>query len=78
MKKSNQFCPRNACTRSSNSLKLERLHGQRLATRRQGKGETIAWLLWHNQTRPYSTLACVSPVRFEQDGLAARSRQASS
>ena len=39
------------------SLKVERLHGQRFVTRRQAKGEVIAWLLWCNQTRLHSTLA---------------------
>ena len=33
------------------SLKVERLHGQRLITRRHAKDETVAWLLWYDQTR---------------------------
>ena len=44
------------------SLKVERLHGQRLVTRRQAKDEAIAWLL--------STLAYVSPMQFECEWLA--------
>ena len=48
------------------SLKIERLHGRRLATRRQAKDEKMAWLLWFNRTRPHPTLAYVSGVQFEQ------------
>ena len=51
-------CWDNACSETLlGSLKLERLHGQRLVTRRQAKDEVIAWLLSYNQTRPHSTLA---------------------
>ena len=57
---------------------MERLHGQRFVTRRQAKDEAIAWLLWYNQARLHSTLACVSPMRFEQDWLAAQAKQANS
>ena len=31
------------------------------------KDETIAWLLWYNQSRMHSTLNYVSPMQFEQD-----------
>ena len=48
------------------SLKVERLHGQRFETIRQAKDETLAWLLWYNQTRMHSTLGYVSPIQFEQ------------
>jgi putative transposase len=48
------------------SLKVERLHGQRFETIRQAKDETLAWLLWYNQTRMHSTLSYRSPVQFEQ------------
>ena len=47
-------------------------------TRRQAKVEAIAWLLWYNKTRLHSTLAYVSPMRFEQDWLAAQAKQANS
>ena len=60
------------------SLKAERLHVQRFVTRRQAKGEFIAWLLWHNEIRMHSTLACVSPVRFEQNWLAAQAKHVKS
>jgi putative transposase len=49
------------------SLKVERLHGERLQTIRQAKDETIAWLLWYNRQRMHSTLNYVSPVEFEDD-----------
>jgi putative transposase len=48
------------------SLKVERLHGQRFATIRQAKDETLAWLLWYDQSRMHSTLSCASPIQFEQ------------
>jgi putative transposase len=60
------------------SLKVERLHGQRFVARRQAKDEVIAWLLWYNQTRLHSTLTYLSPVRFEQDWLAAQAMQVNS
>jgi putative transposase len=44
------------------SLKVERLHGWRFQTIREAKDETLAWLLWCNQTRLHSTLNYVSPV----------------
>lgn len=61
-------CWDNACSETLfGSMKVERLHGQRFATRRQAKDEIIAWLLWYNRTRLHSTLAYVSPMRFEQN-----------
>jgi putative transposase len=61
-------CWDNACSETLfGSLRAERLHGQRFVTTRQAKDETMAWLLWFNQTRLHSTLAYVSPVQFEQD-----------
>ena len=72
-------CWDNACSETLfGSLKVERLHGQRLQTRRQAKDEAIARLLWYNRTRLHSTLAYVSPMRFEQDWLAAQAKQANS
>jgi putative transposase len=72
-------CWDNACSETLfGSLKVERLHGQRLKTRRQARDETIAWLLWYNCTRLHSTLAYVSPMKFEQDWLANQQRQANS
>ena len=72
-------CWDNACSETLfGSLKVERLHGQRFATRRQAMDETIAWLLWYNSTRLHSTLAYVSPMQFEQNWLAALPKQANS
>ena len=64
-------CWDNACSETLfGSLKVERLHGQRFASRRQARDETIAWLLWYNHTRLHSTLAYVSPMQFESEWLA--------
>jgi putative transposase len=72
-------CWDNACSETLfGSLKVERLHGQRFATRRQAKDEAIAWLLWYNGTRLHSTLNYVSPMRFEKNWSAAQSGQANS
>jgi transposase InsO family protein len=72
-------CWDNACSETLfGSLKVERLHGQRLETRRQAKDETVAWLLWYNHARLHSTLAYVSPMQFERDWLANQPRQACS
>ncbi len=48
------------------SLKVERLHGQSFHTIRQAKDETLAWLLWYNQSRMHSTINYFSPIQFEQ------------
>ena len=61
-------CWDNACSETLfSSLKVERLHGQRLQTIREVLAEVIAWLLWYNRTRMHSTLSYVSPIQFEQD-----------
>jgi putative transposase len=63
-------CWDNACSETLfGSLKVERLHGQRFETIRQAKDETIAWLLWYNQTRMHSTLHYASPMQFEKDWM---------
>jgi putative transposase len=72
-------CWDNACSETLfGSLKVERLQGQRFVTRRRAKDEVIAWLLWYNQTRLHSTLAYVSPIRFEKNWLAAQTKQVNS
>ena len=71
-------CWDNACSETLfGSLKVERLHGQRFITRRHAKDETLAWLLWYNQSRLHSTLNYVSPAQFEQNWLANHAKQAS-
>ena len=70
-------CWDNACSETLfGSLKVERLHGQRFVTRRHAKDETIAWLLWYNQSRLHSTLNYVSPMKFEQHWLTDQAKQA--
>lgn len=72
-------CWDNACSGTLfGSLKVERLHGQRFITRRHAKDETLAWLIWYNQSRLHSTLNYVSPIQFEQHWLGDQTRQASS
>ena len=42
------------------------------------KDEVIDWLLWYDQNdqkRLHSTLACASPMRFEQDWRTAQAGQ---
>ena len=40
--------------------------------------EVIDWMSFYNHRRLHSTLAYVSPVRFEQDWLAAQAKQVNS
>ena len=47
------------------SLKVERLHGERLETIRQAKDTVLAWLLWYNRQCMHSTLNYLSPAEFE-------------
>ena len=71
-------CWDNACSATLfGSLKVERLYGQRFRTRRHAKDETLAWLLWYNQSRLHSTLNYVSPMQFEQHWQMAQAEQAS-
>lgn len=71
-------CWDNACSATLfGSLKVELLHGQRFRTPRQAMDDVVDWTLWDNRTRLHSTLAHVSPMRFEEDWLANRPRQAS-
>ena len=48
------------------SLKVERIHGKLLETRRQAKDEVIDWLLFYNRRRMHSTFGYVSPMDFEE------------
>ena len=58
-------------------MKVERLHGQRFKTRRHAMDDVVAWLFWYNRVRLHSTLAYVSPMRFEENGHANQPRLAS-
>lgn len=71
-------CWDNACSETLfGSLKVERLHGQRFLTRRHAKDETLAWLLWYNQSRLHSTLNYQSPMQFEKHWQADQAKSAS-
>jgi putative transposase len=70
-------CWDNACSETLfGSLKVERLYGQRFASRRHARDETIAWLLWYNRERLHSTLTYVSPMQFEDNWHAAQAKLA--
>ena len=72
-------CWDNACSETLfGSLTVERLHGQRFITPRHAMDETLAWLLWYNQSRLHSTLNYVSPMQFEQHWLTEQVKQARS
>jgi len=43
----------------------------------QAMDEVVAWVLCYNRARLHSTLAYVSPMRFEENWLADQPRQAS-
>jgi transposase InsO family protein len=60
------------------SLKVERLHGQSFAARRQGKDEANGWMLWYNKALHHPTRAYVSPMKLEQGWLANQPRPANS
>lgn len=70
-------CWDNAPTESLwGSLKVGRLHGMKLATRRAAINEIVDWLTFYNHRRLHSTLGYVSPMQFERAWLAAHQRQA--
>ena len=69
-------CWDNAVTESSfGSLKVERLHAQRFATREAAKDEALDWMRFYNRTRLHSTLGYRSPVAFEAADWAAFGQQ---
>ena len=47
------------------SLKVGRLYGRRLATRREAMDEVIGWLTFYNHSRLHSTLNYMRPMQFE-------------
>ncbi len=70
-------CWDNAPTESLwGKLKVSRLYGKPLTSRRQTMDEVIDWLNFYNAKRLHATLGYVSPMQFEQDWLAAQTRQA--
>ena len=70
-------CWDNAPTESLwGSLKVARIHGKRFETRRQAMDEVIDWLAFYNHRRLHSTLGYVSPMKFEENWLAAQNRLA--
>jgi len=48
------------------SLKVERLHGMRFATRRQAMDEIMDWTRFYNHRRMHSTLGYLSPMAYEK------------
>jgi putative transposase len=62
-------CWDNACSETLfESLKVERLHGQRFETRRvKTKMKSSTGCPGTTRARQHSTLAYVSPMQFEQD-----------
>jgi putative transposase len=61
-------CWDNACSETLfGSLKVERWHGQRFATRQQAKDEVLDWLHWYNRKRLHSTLNYLSPREYERE-----------
>lgn len=70
-------CWDNAPTESLwGSLKVCRLYGKRFATQRHAMDEVIDWLAFYNHRRLHSTLAYVSPMRFEEHWHAGQPKQA--
>ena len=56
------------------SLKVERLHGMRFATRRQAMDEIMDWTRFYNHRRMHSTLGYLSPMAYEKKRLARKKR----
>ena len=70
-------CGDNAATETLfGSMKVERLHGMRFASRRQAKDEVIDWLGFHHHRRLHSALGYLSPMAFEKKWLADKERLA--
>jgi transposase InsO family protein len=70
-------CWDNAPTESLwGSLKVGRLYGMRFETIRKAMDEVIDWLMFYNHRRLHSTLGYISPMKFEQNWLAAQLKDA--
>jgi len=71
-------CWDNACSETLfGSMKIEEVEGRRFQTRRDAQVAVLDWLRWYNRSRRHSTLAYVSPMKFEEDWHAARAASAS-
>lgn len=70
-------CWDNAPTESFvNSLKNERVHGTRYATREAAKADVFQYIaVFYNRSRRHSTLGYRSPIQFMQDWLARQNAQ---
>ena len=58
------------------SLKVERLHGMRFASRRAAKDEVMDWMQFYNHKRLHSTLGYLSPMAYEKKWLAEEAKLA--
>ena len=58
------------------SLKVERLHGMRFASRRAAKDEVMDWMQFYNHKRLHSTLGYLSPMAYEKKCLAEKGKLA--
>jgi len=69
-------CWDNAPTESFfNSLKNERVHGQRYRTREEAKADVFEYIeVFYNRSRRHSTLGSRSPMQFMQDWIADQDR----
>ena len=56
------------------SLKVERLHGMRFASRRAAKDEVMDWMQFYNHKRLHSTLGYLSPMAYEKKWLAEKGK----
>lgn len=70
-------CWDNAPTESFfNSLKNERVHGQRYATHAEAKADLFEYIeVFYNRSRRHSTLGHVSPTQFLQDWICEQDEQ---
>ena len=64
-------CQDSACGETLfGSLRVERLRGMGFDTHRRAKDEVIDRLVWYKSRRLHSTPGYMSPMQYEQRGLA--------